>query len=308
MLAACYSLAQAQESNGASDKSPSKGQQIPNKTKAAQYPTKDSPLPVIVLPSPEDAKHAASRERTADKFNGDYLDSQIRLAKASEKQAIAAVAAAVVVGVETVIAGFALCFLMRTYRETKLTARASIKAALAAKKSAHAANLSAKAAIGVELPKVFLSECRFGDMGAASWAAKLQRPKLEMAVSNYGRTPAFAIEHSINFICAITPPEIPNYDHTYPFPIGTVIREPPFSLLVLRHSFSDEEVADMEAGKKSMWVYGYVSFKDFLNEEHKCRFAKKHFRMPWLLANAVGGDDRYSFVDWDENRRYTESY
>jgi hypothetical protein len=123
VMVACGSWAQAPKSSGTARKSPPAKSHTADTAHAGQYPTNDAPLPVTVLPSPEDATGAANREKKADEFNRNYLDTQVRLAKASEKQANAAIAAAVIVFFDFFIAAFALWFLRGTYLATRAQLR-----------------------------------------------------------------------------------------------------------------------------------------------------------------------------------------
>jgi hypothetical protein len=73
----------------------------------------------VPLFAEEDVSHRASREAVTDKFNKDYLDTQLRIAEATEQQARTARRAAIWLGVDAVIAGGALMFLIGTYRATR---------------------------------------------------------------------------------------------------------------------------------------------------------------------------------------------
>src|ERR1700733_2607837 len=171
--------------------------------------------------------------------------------------------------------------------------------------AAEAARLSARAAVGVELPRVFLSKCEFAESDKPS-EAQLQYPELEMAVSNYGRTPAFPIEVSIEIVCGAALPPEPRYSRTDPFPTGSVIRDQPYRLIPLAPHFSAEDAIAVASEKKFIWVYGYVAYKDFLNDEHKCRFCQKLCKMPHPIDNGGVGRTLYAFDDWDENHKYIE--
>jgi hypothetical protein len=138
------SWAQSPKGSGAPDISPAEKSESKEPKRQSYRPTNNDPLPVAVIQSATDASHAVERERNGDKFNKDYLDSQFLLAVASKKQANAAIASAVIALGGTIVAGFGLCFLMKTYRETKITARASIRSAYAAKKAAKAAESAAR--------------------------------------------------------------------------------------------------------------------------------------------------------------------
>lgn len=145
------------KSDGASDKHPASESKNDKKTQGVHYPTKDAPLPVTVLQSVDDAEYTKQRDNKADKFNTDNLDVQIRLAKVAEKQFDAAVAAAVIATIGTFVAGFALYFLIGTYREGKKAANASIVAANAASAQTE---LARKEFISSHRPKLILKNFR----------------------------------------------------------------------------------------------------------------------------------------------------
>jgi hypothetical protein len=62
----------------------------------------------------------------------------------------------------------------------------------ATKKAANAAELSAKASIGVSIATLLLSRLAFGETGAASLDAILQSPNIDVSLKNYGKTFAVA--------------------------------------------------------------------------------------------------------------------
>lgn len=96
------------------------------------YPTSNDPLPVAVVQSQADASHGVSREEILDKFNTDYLETQKRMVAASESQVLIARLLRGVAILDLFLAALALCLLLKTYKETRRTALASIRAANAA--------------------------------------------------------------------------------------------------------------------------------------------------------------------------------
>ena len=137
VLSALFACSSGAADNATSGNSPHKTSQPANdEGSERQYPTKDSPLYVTPLQTPEDAAHTAQRERATDEQFEKYLDTQVRVVQASEKQARAAWTAALILLIETIIAGFALYFLRKTYGETRRTAFASMSTARASRKSA----------------------------------------------------------------------------------------------------------------------------------------------------------------------------
>ena len=102
----------------------------------------------------------------------------------------AAIAGVVVSAAGMGVAAWALLFLIRTYRETRRTALATLKAA-------RAAVMSATTAVGVEIPRLILFHLDLANTDVANWTAALQNPPVDVSVKNYGRTPAFVISRSV---------------------------------------------------------------------------------------------------------------
>jgi hypothetical protein len=125
LMVACVSFAQTPKGGGTANISPSEESKPNKQAWQSRYPTNDDPLPIVVVQPQSDAARAAKREHDGEQFNKDYLDSQIRLAVASEKQATAARASTVITFIGTLVAALALCFLYRTYRETRNAADAA---------------------------------------------------------------------------------------------------------------------------------------------------------------------------------------
>jgi hypothetical protein len=173
----------------------------------------------------------------------------------------------------------------------------------AAKESANAAVLQARAAIGVELPKIILSRVHFGDTGAASLASRLQSPKIEISVTNYGKTPAFLLRQAIEIeVCALLPAK-PVYPSAFDLPPETVVEyKNKFPLGTARPKcpLSPEDIQAILDGNTRLWVYGYVYYRDILSEPHMARFCK-------LFMPPSSPRYRYLFVD-DHAPAYTESF
>jgi len=155
LLSACASWAQSSSNSGAAASGPPKQSHVAKQARDSHYPTKDAPLPVTVLQSKGDAEHEEAREKTADEQFIKNLGSQLRVANASEKQARAALTAAIIVGVETVIAGVALFFLMKTYGETRRTAKAAL---LSARTARHGVKVAREAIEANRRPRLFVRE------------------------------------------------------------------------------------------------------------------------------------------------------
>jgi hypothetical protein len=132
MLIACASWAQAPNGGGTAGDSPPKKSHIQEKAHGPEYPTRDSPFPITVVQSQDDADRATEREHAAYEQFNQNLEVQGLIAKASEKQASAALTAAMIVGLETAITLVALILVYLTFRQTRRTADAAhISAGLA---------------------------------------------------------------------------------------------------------------------------------------------------------------------------------
>jgi hypothetical protein len=69
MMVACSSWAKSPKSSGAPHDGPSAKTKSTKTTRASQYLTRDPPLPVTILISPDDAATVAKRQNEADQFN-----------------------------------------------------------------------------------------------------------------------------------------------------------------------------------------------------------------------------------------------
>src|ERR1700728_2377539 len=123
MMIACGSWAQAPKVEGTTDGRPTKKSQSHNGKREDHYPTKDAPLPVIVIQSIDDATRNKERETQAEEFNNEYLDTQRQMAGAAKKQVFAARLVAGIALADGVIGVLALWFLRGTY----LAARAQLR-------------------------------------------------------------------------------------------------------------------------------------------------------------------------------------
>jgi hypothetical protein len=150
-------------------------------------------------------------------------------------------------------------------------------AADAATKAAEAADLNARAAIGVELPRLELFRASWGS-GVMSAVDKLQGGNLTVILRNYGRTGAHIIEDCITA-------DIPEYDFmpddpTYPVfgvekaEIGKVI-EPTEGHLIFgqgKLTILPSQADSVLRGEKTLYVYGYVKYRDFLGDTWRSKF------------------------------------
>lgn len=159
----------------------------------------------------------------------------------------------------------------------------------------------ATATLGVELPQLRVYHLNFGSMGVANLTAKLQYPKIEVSVKNYGRTPAFIIKQAVEIVYGSLSSQ-PSYSSIINMAPETVIESQAIYDLIVRPDglVSTEDYTSVIEGEKHLWIYGFISYQDFLNKAHEMRFCKQ-FMFSKVSLN------QYSFGECDIPK-YTESY
>jgi hypothetical protein len=160
------------------------------------------------------------------------------------------------------------------------------------KEIADAALLSAKAAIGVELPRVLIREMEFmNPSDAASLQAQLQFARGVVVVKNYGRTPAFLRQRSIDAAIAQVLPKTPNYRSAHDLDAGTVIEGGATYTLPVASAgiLNNEEIADLISGKIRFWVWGHIHYRDFMDDSHGIRFCGQLYIPPDNPLSTGGG-------------------
>ncbi|HEY5176292.1 MAG TPA: hypothetical protein VII95_12085 [Terriglobales bacterium] len=156
------------------------------------------------------------------------------------------------------------------------------KALSHAEKSANAAEISAQTAMGTAIPRLMLFSFDFAPMGAASFSARIQYPKVKIMVKNYGQTPAFLKSYGVEFTCEPLPEE-PLYRHTKPIPPEQVV-EPgntlgiPFGDIYIapQEFLSDSDIKAVMNSGKGLVVYGFVRYGNFFGSpDRELRFCKR---------------------------------
>jgi hypothetical protein len=173
----------------------------------------------------------------------------------------------------------------------------------ATEKAANAAALSANAAMGVARGSLILTHLDFADMGTASFDAKLQCPKIAVQFVNYGQTFAIPKIQCLEIVCTDVLPKDAAYDNIVrlPFTGLALDKNAGYELAhTKRHMFSLDEIEAINAGKKFLWVYGFIFYEDFLGKHHERRFCQR------LYITESG----YVFAGDENNtpKTYTESY
>ncbi|HEV2547968.1 MAG TPA: hypothetical protein VGU20_11560 [Stellaceae bacterium] len=162
-------------------------------------------------------------------------------------------------------------------------------AAEATRQIAEAALLQARASVGVELPRLELSDIRLLHSDESIRQA-LKSPAAALAFTNHGRTTAFLTTRCIELRLADALPEEPEYRAIEPLEIaeavvsgGSVAADAEQRLGEL----GEDEVEALRLGRRTLWVYGFVAFRDFLGIEHRKGFSLR-WRPPQAQA-AIGG-------------------
>jgi hypothetical protein len=158
--------------------------------------------------------------------------------------------------------------------------------AKAALKSANAADLHAKAAIGAELPIVLVQKFEvIGDPFEGEVVIngdRLNYPTLRCSIINYGRTPAELESYLLDYRFTKRLADVPEYDDNLVHPLtpGTMLLpqgDPGAEMAIDRKFTLNQQLRDALTNEDVfMWVYGYVRCRDFLSDDetrfHETRF------------------------------------
>jgi len=174
-----------------------------------------------------------------------------------------------------------ICMVIYQIREAKkVSERQTIEteAQLAAtKQTADAATIQARAAISVELPRLLVSAIVLHRPGVADLAASLQFARVEVSIKNYGRTPAFIRQESIEIADEPFLPETPIYPSIADKEPGCVIESGDSYQMkaIYREGISHQNISKLLEGGIFLWVYGYIAYFDFLGERHQTGFCAR---------------------------------
>lgn len=161
----------------------------------------------------------------------------------------------------------------------------------AARLAAKAAELNARAAIGIELPILRVrppddivqtdgpidGNLPYG--GTVNDGPLTQFSAIGLlTVENHGRTPAFPTSISVGWQVAHGLAEAPSYRVTATLNHSAVIKSAEQITLDLHYGIelTEQEIASCAAGTSWLWFYGELTYRDFLHEEHKHRFCWRH--------------------------------
>jgi hypothetical protein len=185
-----------------------------------------------------------------------------------------------------------------------------------AKKAAEAAEKNADAAIGVQLPRLTLTQLELFEPGppygpeADSFRNQVQGgippEHFQVAVTfyNFGETTALVTGFCIEHIVGESLPPVPRYETVVPMSAATIIKAGGTYGLKLRNFFimlTPSEIDGIQNRSEHLWVYGYISFLDFLNLRHEHRFCQR-----WEARSILGGHTGFVFES-DAPPDYTRS-
>jgi hypothetical protein len=163
-------------------------------------------------------------------------------------------------------------------------------AADAAKQSAEAAALQARALVGVELPRLELGRAHliYADQSVRQ---ALKAPSVEIGFTNFGRTTAFLVERCIEVRMTPTLPPEPVYNTTETLQLVEAVESGgSVSASASRRlgDLAESQVQQLLAGTATLWVYGFIRFRDFLGMDHKNGFCLR-WAPPARDAGTGGG-------------------
>jgi hypothetical protein len=173
-------------------------------------------------------------------------------------------------------------WLRQSAKAARLGAQAAVTNATAAKMSAEAAKTSADIAAGVSIPTLVIEKFEHGNTGAANLAAILQYPKINIAIKNYGQTPALLKFWSIIFTCEDLPASPSYWNHPGSGIILERVAVEPNESYTLpdlnswrRTELSLEDVQAIINHKKKLWAYGFICYDDiFGNTRRRLKFCE----------------------------------
>jgi hypothetical protein len=101
---------------------------------------------------------------------------------------------------------------------------------------------------------------------------------IEAHFINYGRTPAFINSECIDIFIGDVLPRTPDYSRrAHDLNPILVIKgsEYHFQEPIKQESLTDSVKAEISAMRNTLWVFGYISYSDFLDYRHMLRFCAR---------------------------------
>jgi hypothetical protein len=158
-----------------------------------------------------------------------------------------------------------------------------------ARVAANAADLNARAAIGVELPIIIIDRMNLVHIPGVAGSivgALPEKVKPIVVLKNIGRTAAELTSGCIEANVFERLPETPVYKHIFSFVPGTLLIEDgryqiPFNEYTVTLDSNERHAVAAEA--RFFWLYGFLKYQDFLGFPHEVRFCAR-----WEAVNASG--------------------
>lgn len=140
---------------------------------------------------------------------------------------------------------------------------------------------SADAAVGVEIPRLILMAIDMQQLIVDPRKA-LSTSGLQIKIANHGKTEAVVIEECFEWRVAETLPPTPVYEklNILSVPLGSVIKAdheyvmhwPRAGLIIGGGPITEDQLTKVLRGESTLWVYGYIKFRDFLGKRRQFGF------------------------------------
>lgn len=158
----------------------------------------------------------------------------------------------------------------------------------ATKMAAEAADLSAKAAVGVEIARLVMRKVELPNLNPTSW--NLPGTKISVKWVNLGRTEGLIVFDCLVWEVCLDLAPSPRYPlHTQHAVPSTMVVKPDEHFQFQRDfRLTEEQIAQLTSGNARLWVYGYVDFLDFLNRTNRVGFCRVAKLGPHPLYGASG--------------------
>ena len=128
-----------------------------------------------------------------------------------------------------------------------------------------------------ELPIIMPMEAHLRSGGRlVSQSEEPSTGAIRITFQNYGRTPAMITGACLQRIVIDRLPRVPQYEMTTPYPGGVVIdadRSPRnYEPENYRLGLTPEQVRTINANQSRLWIFGFITYEDFMGNPHECRF------------------------------------
>jgi hypothetical protein len=280
VFAALWGIAQSPDGARVADKTPFIESHTKGETRSANYPTEDAPLPVRVIPSAADAEHTAAREKESDEHERADLIAQ-------QQQGRAAIVSAWIALGGTVVAGFALWFLIKTYGETKAAAEAAQRSANAAMDQVNAMQMADRPHLVIKDISIDL-DFKKEELLYPSMVSEPRSIPISYKTANVGKSLALIVRYGYHgFIGAELPP-VPQWSDrgTWPEPVIPSDDIQAMTFVVDKGEpvflkFEDWLRIKKGASTNRLFFFGFVEYNDLHGKTHRTSGAWLYQRLPY---------------------------